>query len=81
VNAARVTVELRRHRRTVATKVTNLDYRDDTILRATLEQMVEDRVGTLKVDLSEWSLAVRSAKGTVIARVTITPAGATEVTR
>jgi hypothetical protein len=33
---------------------TNLDPRDEAILRQTLERMVQSKRGTLKLDLSEY---------------------------
>jgi len=61
---------------------TNLDPRDDAILRQTLERLVLAKQGTLKLDLSEWSLVVHNVGGGQIqARVKVRSAGATEVRR
>jgi hypothetical protein len=61
---------------------TNLDPRDDAILRQTLEQMVQARQGTLRLDLSEYSIVVHSAGGGRIhARCGIAPNGGTLVRR
>jgi hypothetical protein len=46
------------------------------------ERMVEEKRGTLKLDLSEWSLAVHSpGGGRVHARLRVTPAGLNDVRR
>lgn len=60
----------------------NLDPRDDDMLRATLERMVEGERGTLKLDLSEWSLVVHGLGGGMIkARLNVTPVGTSEIRR
>lgn len=81
VGADRVTVELVEQRRWVRlTELTNLDYRDHGVLRRTLERLVLEHRGTLKLDLSQWSLKVRSSNGgTVIATVYVTHGGETDV--
>jgi hypothetical protein len=59
---------------------TNLDIKDDKFLRETLERMVIATRGTLKLDLSEWSLVVHNPGGGMIQRrVKVLPSGATEV--
>jgi hypothetical protein len=61
---------------------TNLDPTDEKMLRSTLERMVEEKRGTLKLDLSEWSLAVHSpGGGRIHARLRVTPAGLNQVRR
>ncbi|MDQ1678052.1 MAG: hypothetical protein QOF58_6656 [Pseudonocardiales bacterium] len=61
---------------------TNLDPRDDAILRQTLERMVQARQGTLRLDLSEYSIVVHSAGGgRVHARCGVASNGATQVRR
>ena len=58
----------------------NLDPRDEVILRSTLERMVLARRGTLRLDLSEFSLWVHSVGGgQVKARCTVAANGATVV--
>lgn len=55
---------------------TNLDPRDDDMLRETLERMVQTKRGTLKLDLSEFRLVVHSLGGGQIkAECRIDPSG------
>lgn len=44
----------------------NLDPTSPAALRATLEQLVEAHHGSLKVDLSEWSIEVQTLGGGMI---------------
>jgi len=44
----------------------NLDPKDGAMLRATLERMVEVERGSLRLDLSEWSLVVHGLGGGMI---------------
>lgn len=60
----------------------NLDHRDDAMLRATLERMVEAKRGTLRLDLSDWSMTVHTlGGGRVHARLRVAPSGASQVRR
>jgi hypothetical protein len=60
----------------------NLDPRDDAMLRATLECMVEEERSSLRLDLSEWSLVVHNLGGGMVqARLGVTGAGASTVKR
>lgn len=60
----------------------NLDPRDDDMLRATLERLVEKKRGTLRLDLSEWRMDVHSlGGGQVKAECKIASNGATVVKR
>lgn len=80
--AKRYTLRLYQRSRMVRQEDANLDPRDDGILRATLERMVEAERGTLKLDLSEWSLVVHSLGGGMIrARVQVAPVGTTNIRR
>ena len=80
--AKRYTLRLYQRSRMVRQEDANLDPRDDDMLRATLERMVEAERSTLKVDLSEWSLVVHNVGGGMIrARLQISAAGATDVRR
>lgn len=82
VNAQRYTLRLYWRSSMLREEVTNLDPRDDAMLRATLERLVEAERGTLRLDLSEWSLVVHTVGGGQIrARVNVAPSGATEVKR
>lgn len=82
VAARRYTVRLYLRSSKVGEEEANLDPRDEAILRQTLERMVLARQGTLRLDLSEWSIVVHNVGGgQVQARVKVTPAGATEVRR
>jgi len=59
---------------------TNLDPRDEGMLRQTLERMVLAKRGTLRLDLSEYWIEVQSAGGgRVHATCKIAPNGATQV--
>jgi hypothetical protein len=62
---------------------TNLDPRDDSVLRNRLEQLVEAERGTLNLDLSAgWELRVRIPDGVrTVARCTVDGAGRTVVRR
>lgn len=52
------------------------------MLRATLERLVQAEKGTLKLDLSEWSMVVHSLGGGMVrATVKVTPSGATDIRR
>lgn len=78
----RYTVRLYWRSSKVGEEEANLDPRDDGILRETLEQLVLAKQGTLRLDLSEWSIVVHNIGGGQIrARVRVTPSGATEVRR
>lgn len=80
--AKRQTLRLYQRSRMVRQEDANLDPTDETMLRTTLEHMVGAERGSLRLDLSEWSLVVHSLGGGMIrARVRITPAGATEISR
>jgi len=60
----------------------NLDPREETILRSTLERMALAQRGTLRLDLSEYSLTVHSVGGGQIkARCSVAGNGATVVRR
>lgn len=71
-------VHLRRH-----DQETNLDPRDDSVLRSWLEDLVETEMKTLNLDLSKgWELRVRLPKApTVMARCSVDRSGRTVVTR
>lgn len=62
---------------------TNLDPRDDRMLRSTLERLVKAKRRTLRLDLSEYSIDVHSfGFGTRrVATCTVTPHGRTKVKR
>jgi hypothetical protein len=61
---------------------TNLDVKDEKFLRETLERMVMAKRGTLKLDLSEYSMVVHNPGGGMIQRrVKVLPSGATEIKR
>jgi hypothetical protein len=80
--AKRYTLRLYQRSRMVHQEEANLDPRDDAMLRATLERMVESEHGTLRLDLSEWSLVVHSVGGGMIqARLQVTHSGANEIKR
>jgi hypothetical protein len=82
MTAQRYTVRMYWRSTMEAQEDTNLDPRDGSILRQTLERMVQKKRGTLKLDLSEYSLVVHSlGGGQVKARCTIAPNGATLVKR
>lgn len=71
-------VHLRRHDR-----LTNLDPRDDGVLRDWLERLVEADRGTLRLDLAAgWELKVRIPDGVrVVATCRVDRAGRTVVKR
>ena len=46
----------------------NLDPKNNAVLRATLEEMVKAKEGTLDLDLERWSLVVRRIGGRAVAR-------------
>lgn len=80
--AKRYTLRLYQRSRMVHQEEANLDPRDDAMLRATLERMVKAERGTLKLDLSEWSLAVHSHGGGMVhARLEVAPSGAMSIRR
>lgn len=80
--ARRYTVRLRWRSSMEAQRDVNLDPRDGEALRAVLEELVHAARGTLRLDLSQFSLTVHSpGGGRVHAVCRVTPAGATEVTR
>lgn len=80
--AKRYTLRLYQRSRMVRQEDINLDPRDDDMLRTTLERMVEAERGSLKLDLSEWSLIVHSLGGGMIrARLCVQTSGASNVTR
>lgn len=80
--AKRYTLRLYQRSHMVRQEDANLDPKDNAMLRSTLERMVEAERGTLKLDLSEWSLVVHSLGGGMIrARLRITESGATETRR
>jgi hypothetical protein len=82
VTAQRYTLRLYRRSARVRQEDASLDPRDDAMLRATLERLVEAERGTLQLDLSEWWLRVHTLGGGQIrAEVRVTPFGATEVKR
>lgn len=61
---------------------TNLDPRDDRMLRETLERLVKEKRGNLKVDLSRWHIVVHSPGGGMIqARCSVDASGRTVVKR
>lgn len=78
--AKRYTLRLYFGRSLEAQEDTNLDIKDDKVLRATLERMVEEKRGTLRLDLSKWSMVVHNpGVGRIQRRVKVLPSGATEV--
>lgn len=80
--AKRYTLRLYQRSRMVRQEDANLDPRDDDILRATLERMVEAERGTLRLDIAEWSLVVHNLGGGMIqARAQVTSAGMTDIHR
>lgn len=80
--AKRYTLRLYQRSRMVRQEDANLDPRDDDMLRATLERLVEAERGTLRLDLSDWSLVVHNPGGGMIqARAQVTPTGMTEIRR
>jgi hypothetical protein len=82
MTAKRYTVRMYWRSSMQAQEDTSLDPRDDAILRQTLERMVQDRHGTLRLDLSEYSIVVHTAGGGRIhARCEVAPNGATLVHR
>ena len=82
MNAQRYTLRLYQRSSMVREEDTNLDVRDDAFLRQTLERMVLAKWGTLKLDLSEYSMDVHNAGGgQVQARVKVLPSGETDVRR
>lgn len=82
VTASRYTLRLYWRSMIESQEDSNLDPKDDTMLRSTLERMVHAKRGTLKLDLSEWSLTVHSlGGGRVHARLRVSPSGASEVRR
>jgi hypothetical protein len=59
---------------------TNLDINDEVFLRQTLERMVLAKRGTLKLDLSQFSMVVHNPGGGMRhRRVKVLPSGATQV--
>jgi len=80
--AKRYTLRLYQRSRMVRQEDANLDPKDGAMLRATLERMVEVERGSLRLDLSEWSLVVHGLGGGMIwARVRVAPSGATDLVR
>ena len=80
--ANRYTVRLYWRSRLEAQEDVNLDPWDEVILRSTLERMVLARRGTLRLDLSLYSVVVHSVGGGAIwARCGVAPSGATTVKR
>lgn len=80
--AKRYTLRLYQRSRMVRQEDANLDPRDDDMLRATLERMVEAERGTLRLDLSEWSLVVHNHGGGMIqARLAVNDLGVSDVRR
>lgn len=60
----------------------NIDPTDDDALREKLEELVEARQGSLRLDLSRWLLRVhRAGGGMVVVTVTVDSAGRTVVNR
>jgi hypothetical protein len=82
MTAQRYTVRMYWRSKMEAQEDTNLDPRDETILRQTLERMVQAKRGTLRLDLSEYSIMVHSlGGGQVKAQCSVAPNGATLVKR
>lgn len=82
VAANLVKAELLHMRAVRATEQTHLDYRDDGVLRRTLERMLREHRGNANVDLAQWSLRVRSTRGsTVLAILNITKGGENDIKR
>lgn len=80
--AKRYTLRLYQRSRMVRQEDANLDPKDEEILRATLERMVNAERGSLRLDLSEWSLVVHNIGGGMIqARLSVTSTGASDVQR
>jgi hypothetical protein len=79
--ANRYTLRLYDGRKKVAEKETNLDLKDERFLRATLEEMVQEKRGTLRLDLSRYSMTIHNpgALGRTQRRVVVLPSGATEI--
>ena len=69
-------------RKSLQQEDTNLDIKDERFLRETLERLVAAKRGTLKLDLSEYSMVVHNPGGGMIQRrVKVLPSGATEIKR
>jgi len=78
--AKRYTLRLYQRSRMIRQEDANLDPKDDAMLRATLERMVEAERRSLRLDLSEWSLVVHSLGGGMIrARLYVTSSGSNDV--
>lgn len=78
VQLYRNNVHLKRH-----DQQTNLDPRDDTVLREWLEKLVKAEMKTLNTDLSKrWELRVRlPRRPRIVARCTVDGSGRTVVKR
>lgn len=80
--AKRVTLRLYWRKTKQAEVDTNIDLGDEKYLREKLEEMVLAKRGTLKLDLSEYSMVVHKPGGGAIQRrVLVLPSGATQIKR
>jgi hypothetical protein len=78
--AKRYTLELYWRRSLQLQEDTNLDIKDERFLRETLERLVIAKRGTLKLDLSEYSMSGRNpGPGMIRRRVKVLPSGATQI--
>jgi hypothetical protein len=79
VTADRYTIKVYRNGRRQGDPVDlNLDPTDDARCREVLEDLVKQRAGTLKLDLSQWSMDVHRLGGGMVRRtVSIDPSGRT----
>lgn len=78
--AKRYTLRLYWRRSLQLQEDTNIDIKDEKFLRETLERLVVAKRGTLKLDLSEYSMVVHNPGGGMIQRrVLVLPSGATKI--
>jgi hypothetical protein len=79
--ANRVTLRLYQRMSKIAEQETNLDVNDEKFLRETLERMVLEKRGTLKLNLSDFKMIVHRPGGSILRKVQVLPSGATQVKR